>query len=1014
MSLIHCINKLSGGKNKDAIPPEIRKDLWERVAEYTKTLPKKAAEERALREVHADIKADKAYVAGEARRQIPGLNEPKKAPAVQAPAEPGNAYKRPAEEPKVEQPVEPLGANPDAIRASTVDAVTSVAHDWAGRAVGPTGHRVIADVAQVARKLVGSLESVRAIVKRVSPYLPSAEKWDAARTAKEATKGALMRKAEVISQLAAKLDTSSLARADDFIARSTREQKWGHKPEGFSREVTIDPEFKAAFAQLEPGEQALVDAIFKHNEDLANIEAALHKQLGSTGLFAQHERLTGPYAHLDRPGEFVATLKSKELMVAEAAERADGSNKNKKIVQDLKNQDKHYQYHAFDTRGQAEEFAKNHEDRYAFSKASAKSAQIEDRNSMDARALQKILSVVGADARMPEGARKAMEDSVRAMWLSSLDRNSVKQAARRRQGQGIAGYNKDITRSALEHARSQANHIANLAHAADINNAFYAMKNEIEHPVTRERVGQDDFNLLAAHHADSLKYNPTPFQDGVMAATSAMQLATSLSYHIANFSQPIMTTLPKLAADFGSGNYAEAWGHLMDGYKQMRAVTDDYGMTINLHRIKDKGLREALEAAADRQLLDVGMAEDLKHFDQFSLGYAPLDGTSRVVRQAMHKLRQVSSAVERWNRVSAATAAYNMAIDKGKSIAAAKEYVIDVLHTTQGDFTRAGAPLLLKQLPKVVGQYKKFQLMTAAQYTNAFVAMFRGATAEERAVGKRLLAFKLFHTAVASGVLGLPMMNVAQLIWGALNDGPDDLETNWKEKIGDKNTAQMLLHGIPSFAGIDMSAKLGEENVFSIAPYTKVDFTSKTGTATTLAGVAGPWMGQLGRMASGIGLIQQGDIYKGAEKLMPKGLEMAMQSFRLANKGYTMKNGDVLVKPDDIAAFDLALTAAGLPAAGIKNLTTQENTQYTITKYYTDTAKTMEREYLQAYKANDTAKMAELRAKWMELQRSKDAQRVHFKQMPDVLKHQPLATLVNTPNIARQREQKEQRQFLAP
>lgn len=80
MSLVHCINKLSGGKNKSIIPPEIRKDLWERVAEYTKTMPKAAAEERALREVHADIKADKAYVTREIRRQVP-LNEPKKSPA---------------------------------------------------------------------------------------------------------------------------------------------------------------------------------------------------------------------------------------------------------------------------------------------------------------------------------------------------------------------------------------------------------------------------------------------------------------------------------------------------------------------------------------------------------------------------------------------------------------------------------------------------------------------------------------------------------------------------------------------------------------------------------------------------------------------------------------------------------------------------------------------------------------------------------------------------------------------
>ena len=57
-------------------------------------------------------------------------------------------------------------------------------------------------------------------------------------------------------------------------------------------------------------------------------------------------------------------------------------------------------------------------------------------------------------------------------------------------------------------------------------------------------------------------------------------------------------------------------------------------------------------------------------------------------------------------------------------------------------------------------QYRKYQLMMMAFYAKAYTAAFHGANDKEREIGKRMLAYKLFHTSVASGALGLPMMNL--------------------------------------------------------------------------------------------------------------------------------------------------------------------------------------------------------------------------------------------------------------
>ena len=993
MGLINCLAKLSSGKNKAIFSADLKSELHARVAELRKTMPEVEVERTAVKEALQDARDNYADVKKEIIKQLK-IEEKK-------PEEPLKAQEKPGNEPIPEEEAEPPSGSPTGRTDSTIERASSAAHDYADRIFGAQGHGIITNVTTAIRKAVRSTEFLHSLVARAAPHMPSAKLWHDALMKKESTKGHVERMFENVSSLADKLTDKQRLDAGDYMARSSIAQKWGHQPENLKRQVVIDPEWKAKFDALDKKQQALVDEVFTTHENIADIEQKLMEANGAQGIFAARNRLDGPYVHLDRKGEYLAVLKSKEYEAAEAAS-------NKKALETLRTDPKHYQVVGFRTSGQADTFVRENKSKFAFSGWSHKMPQLETRNTMNPQVLQRLESAMRVDSRMDPAAKKAMLDSIKSMYLSTLDANSARQASRMREG--IEGWDRDVVATALSHGRSKASYISNIAHGAEISDAFNGMKGEIEHPVTKQRVGQDDFDMLAAHHVRSLEYKPTPIQDGVVALTSAWQLATSISYHLANFSQVVMFTLPRLAADFGSGKYMTAWGHVMDGYKQMREITNDKGMSIDLTKVEDPKLREALEHATDLQLLDVGMTEDLKHFDKFETGYAAVDGTSAVAAKAIHKLRRISSAVERWNRVSSATASYNMAREHGKSHAEAMDYMINILRDTQGDFTHTGAPLLLKAMPKVMGQYKKFQLMSAAYYVKAFDSAFLGATPAEKAMGRRLLVFKLSHTAVASGVLGLPMMNVAALVYDALNDGPDKLEDKLLN-TGNKDTTQMLQHGLPSLFGFDASAKLGEENIFSILPYTKFDVSSKTGLATTAAGLAGPSFGLAGRMASGLGLIQQGDLYKGTEKLVPKGLETAMQSFRLANEGYTMKNGDLLVKPEDISMFSKLLTAAGLPSAEVKHLGDQERKQYEITKYFMDESRKLEHEYIRASKDKDQVAMTELRAKWMDLQKSKDDQKEHFKQMPDVLKHQPLSTMLGAPQRAAQREQKHQREF---
>ena len=140
-----------------------------------------------------------------------------------------------------------------------------------------------------------------------------------------------------------------------------------------------------------------------------------------------------------------------------------------------------------------------------------------------------------------------------------------------------------------------------------------------------------------------------------------------------------------------------------------------------------------------------------------------------------------------------------------------------------------------------------------------------------------------------------------------------------------------------------------------------------------------------------------GDIYKGVERLVPKGLSNAMSSFRMANEGYTMKNGDVVVRPEDISEAALLLNALGLPATSIQDIKRENKNRYEVIQFFSNRTHEIQQEYMRAYREGDSARMAELRQEWQTLQEGKDHQRELLGGNREFLKRQPLSTLLKYP-----------------
>jgi hypothetical protein len=332
--------------------------------------------------------------------------------------------------------------------------------------------------------------------------------------------------------------------------------------------------------------------------------------------------------------------------------------------------------------------------------------------------------------------------------------------------------------------------------------------------------------------------------------------------------------------------------------------------------------------------------------------------------------------------------------------ALATKFAAEVVSNSHGSYDGFNTPrVLTSDVGRVVGQFKRFQIIQLSMLAKVIHATFKGASAEEKMVARRTLAFITGHMAVLGGALGVPfVMQMGNLITNLFGDDdePKDFEYKLRQAIGDKALADLLLNGVPAAMGVNLGGKLGLGAVASVLPFTDVDLTSRSGYEKVLVGLLGPFLGGLApKFADGAGMIGKGEYYKGLELLMPNGIGNAMKGVRYANEGITMRNGDVVMKPEDISIVDAAFQAVGLPTTTITSRQYIQNTKFEFDKFYTAKAADIKSAYVDANRDGDTAAMADARKDWEDLQASR---------RKNGYKIQPMSELFMAVSAARKRQ----------
>ena len=898
-----------------------------------------------------------------------------------------------------------------------------IARDWVGENLGgKTALSLYDNAAEVGRVASRSVKFVHQIVRENREVMPALGRWYDGMLKIEETRNEIKRLFQPIRKQVRELGKGRLAVVNKFLGESTFDQKWGYDPKEFhpdvfvAKQVKIDPTKQNQFNKFSQEEKQLIANIFAHGERMRQRKVALAKMLGVGGSFFSDSSLEGPYAPLKRFGNYVGELKSARLKQAETKAKVKGASKKAKDeYEKLKSDPDHYVISFFDTPAMAKQFVEANKSKFIFSGWSERKPSHDSDRVSSTEVYEKVMGALAAskDADMDATAKTAFRKMVKNMYFQTLDERSARTSGAKRLNR--AGYEPNMVRSFLSQATSEATMIAHMENGAEINTAFRDAENSVvdeNNDVDPDK--QFAFNTISRHYNSMLTRAETPIQDRITIMNSVYMLLTSICYHLTNATQPAMVTVPRIAGDFA--DYTGSWSGLFRGYKQARqaiGIGANLELSIDLTKVAPQ-YKRILEIMRNRNLIDQGMEED-GTFDRFNTGFETLNRASDTLGTITSKLYNVAKFVEAQNRVSTAVAAYDMAKANPTKLAemnmTAEEYAISIVEDTQGDFSQLDAPLLIKWLPKTVTQYRKYQLLMAWHYTNGFNQAFRGETPQMKAAGRRVLGYSLAHAAMGAGATGVPLLGtafwVATMLTPGGDDEPQDMERWIKANIDDGMLGTILSRGIFTTFGLDLSTKLNQSKIFHPLPY--VDFqTGEAGAQDILMGIVGP-AGTTGvNFFRAAEYYKQGDLLKGIEYSVPKGIRSIAESYRLATEGYTTRAGTVLVDPREIDTYSLLVNAMGIPSTEVNRIKWTRGQQYELEQYFSKESSKIRKNYIEAFKARDGSAMKELREEWRELQKGKDRVRPFFNNVSGVLKRQSVRALIKAPRTRAKLEKKEQ------
>lgn len=839
-----------------------------------------------------------------------------------------------------------------------------------------------------------------------------------------------------------------------LIEAMTRQQVWAFDPDYFTGDdkgtkITLDDDlvqwyqsmssaaqksvreaFRLNYNSLKQMQEAVItateteyDALIEGAPDAAEKAKLREAKANSLTQFRTLLNIepTRPYAPLTRYGDWVVVGRSQELL--DAMEAGDY-----KLINKLEQDERHYYVDFADTRAEAAKMQREIQSVYGsapdntelFLKNQARDDMFGGRDMM--YAFQRLNSLIEAEGLNPTLSRQLRQTATQ-LQLMAMAANSARKGELRRKN--IASGDLDMVKAILSRGRASAHFVGAVYKNSEILDAMRQMDREVKAKGGGREDRQAIYNGIVARYVDGLQSKvQNTLADTLTSYTSVWMLGFSPSYYIQQGLQNLMITLPEMAARHGYGDSLRA---LRAGYGQVMQAWDGSRLTEQLDINKvDERYRALAMFLAESGELDVGINKEMGLITSDGDGFI-----SNTFKRVMDRIRGLTRKIEAVNRLSAGIAMYDLELSATRGTPpsydadAYRSYVKDfrkahpdmspmterqfaaanaamrLITDTHGNYSMENAPVFLRgTLGRVIGQFQKFRIMLAGLYVREFYNAFRdpSLSPEERRVARRALMFLSGHAAIAGGLIGSPAAAVFMLVYNMLSGDDEergDMERDIRQAVGDETLANLLLRGVPTLFGVDVSGTLGQGNLLSVAPYAELPSDRDT-YAKYILSLTGPAIGGVGaNAADAAALLSDGNYYKALEKLMPRGIGAASKSLREAVAGETTMRGDVLTQPIDLGAVEALWGTLGLAPITRVNRQFARNQFYKDEKFYQDRASDIKRAYTDASKSKDNGAMTALKLEWKGLQAARRERG---------FKVQPVLDLVKAPREQAKRE----------
>jgi hypothetical protein len=495
-----------------------------------------------------------------------------------------------------------------------------------------------------------------------------------------------------------------------------------------------------------------------------------------------------------------------------------------------------------------------------------------------------------------QGATDAMIDSVYQSYLALMPAESI--SKRFMKSEDVLGMERDIVRGYGDTMIKWSRKLADSEYAPQIDRAITGVKNEAAANGGNDVAAVSD----TINEQSAFFHNPT-YGKVVSAATAFSYfeyIAGNISSALINLSTLPMFSWPILGAKFGFDKASSA----------MLAA----GKVVANGLDKNPKYKALYESLMDHAQFEHTMAREVLEARRMTTG-----DYLGVKAKILDTLSIPFSATERYNRGVTAVAAFDLARAQGMSEADAIKYAV----TTVKDINTSGMAVTApKYMQSPVGRvfftFKSFVWNSAFIVARAFHQAYKGESKEVRRIAQRQLLGIYGMAGAFAGVKGLPFFGIAETMAQMLNAlfGDDDEPFNFDEEMRDF-FGELLYKGPTNFlTNLEIANRTGvaQDLIFRDDPRGIAEHGYVLSAMKNAFGPAGSYL--IGAERS-IKAMNEGQVERGIEGLVPSWLRNGMKGLRYMSEGALTLKGDPV--EEDIGAYNSLMQIIGFSPASLSS-----------------------------------------------------------------------------------------------